>query len=150
MKLSSSAFEQDAYIPKKYTCDGQNINPPLDITDIPPGTKSLVLILDDPDVPHYIRADGIWDHWIVFNIAPEMGIIKEGQEPEGIHGMGTGNNQKYYGPCPPNGEHRYFFKVFALDIMLDLPEKSTKKQIEQAMQNHLLAQAELMGIYGRD
>src|SRR5579862_4190994 len=98
MRLTSSAFQHEGYIPQKYTCDGQNINPPLTITDAPLGTQSLVLILDDPDVPKHIREDEMWDHWIVFNIPPTTKQIAEGKEPEGIHGMGTGKNLNYYGP----------------------------------------------------
>ena len=149
MRLTSSAFQHEGYIPQKYTCDGQNINPPLTITDAPLGTQSLVLILDDPDVPKHIREDEMWDHWIVFNIPPTTKQIAEGKEPEGIHGMGTGKNLNYYGPCPPDREHRYFFKLYALDKMLDLPERATKQEVEKAMENHILAKTELMGIYGR-
>ncbi len=149
MKLSSSAFKNADHIPRQYTCDGANINPPLDIADIPAGTKSLVLILEDPDVPRYIREDQMWDHWIVFNIPPNTTRIDEGTEPLGQHGLGTGNNLKYYGPCPPDAEHRYFFKLYALDSLLTITEKSTKKQVEAAMKGHILAHTELMGIYGR-
>jgi len=149
MKLSSSAFKNNDYIPKKYTCDGPNINPPLSITDVPVEAQSLVLILDDPDVPTYLRADGIWDHWIIFNIPTETKEITEGEEPRGIHGVGTDGNIKYYGPCPPDKEHRYFFKLYALDTILSLPEKSTKQAIEKAMEGHILEQTTLIGIYGR-
>ena len=150
MKLTSSVFKHEAKIPEKYTCDGRNINPPLSISDIPSGTKSLVLFLVDSDVPKHIRADGIWDHWLVFNIPPTTTDIAEGKEPAGVHGLGTGNNTNYYGPCPPDDYHHYYFSVFALDTMLDLPEKSTKKEIMQAMEGHVLAKAVLIGIYGRD
>jgi Raf kinase inhibitor-like YbhB/YbcL family protein len=149
MQLTSSAFNYEDYIPRKYTCDGANISPPLTISDVPAGTKSLVLILEDPDVPGYIREDQMWDHWIVFNIPPTTTQIEEGKEPAGIHGIGTGNNTKYYGPCPPDREHRYFFKLYALNKMLSLPEKSTKHDIEKAMEIHILAKATLIGIYGR-
>lgn len=149
MKLTSSAFNHADYIPRHYTCDGANISPPLNISDIPVGTKSLVLILEDPDVPRYIREDQMWDHWIVFNIPPDTTQIREGDEPLGQHGIGTGHNLKYYGPCPPDAEHRYFFKLYALDALLTLAEKSTKKQVEAAMEGHVLAKAELMGVYGR-
>ncbi len=149
MKLTSSAFNQADSIPRNYTCDGANINPPLTITDVPTHAKSLVLILEDPDVPKYIREDQMWDHWIVFNIPPNTTQIEEGKEPIGQHGIGTGNNLNYYGPCPPDGEHRYFFKLYALDSELMLAEKSTKIQVEKAMEGHVLAKTELMGIYGR-
>ncbi len=149
MKLTSSAFQHEGSIPRQYTCDGQNINPPLTISNVPTGTKSLVIIMDDPDVPKHLRADGMWDHWIVFNIPPNTTQIIEGQEPHGIHGLGTGNTQEYYGPCPPDREHRYFFKLYALDTMLNLPAKSTKTQVENAMQHHILEKTELMGLYER-
>lgn len=149
MKLTSSAFKHQEYIPRLYTCDGGNISPPLDIHDVPEGTQSLTLIMEDPDVPKHIREDRMWDHWIIFNIPADTSSFIEGEEPPGTHGIGTGHNLKYYGPCPPDGEHRYFFKLFALDTLLDLPEKSTKQQLEIAMKGHILAKTELIGIYGR-
>ncbi len=149
MKLTSPVFEQGGKIPAKYTCDGENINPPLTISDVPSETKSLVLIMEDPDVPKRLRADGMWDHWIVFNMPPNLTKIEEGKEPEGIHGIGTSKNLDYYGPCPPDREHRYFFKLYALNIQLNLPEKAAKQQVERAMENHILAKAELMGRYER-
>ncbi len=149
MKLTSSAFTHGEHIPREYTCDGANINPPLTISDVPANTKSLALILEDPDVPKYVREDRMWDHWIVFNIPSNTTQIAEGKEPVGQHGIGTGNNLNYYGPCPPDAEHRYFFKLFALDSQLTLAEKSTKQQVEKAMEGHVLAKTELMGIYGR-
>ncbi len=150
MKLESSAFEHEGTIPAKYTCDGENISPPLKISDVPPGTKSLVLIMDDPDVPKSIRPDGMWDHWLTWNIPPEISEIPEGQEPSGVVGKNTGGSFGYRGPCPPDREHRYFFKLYALDIMLDLsPETTTKNDLEAAMQSYILSQAELMGRYNR-
>jgi Raf kinase inhibitor-like YbhB/YbcL family protein len=149
MKLMSPAFEHEGKIPSKYTCDGENISPPLTVSDVPPATKSLVLIMDDPDVPKHLRADGMWDHWVVFNIPASMRDIKEGNEPDGIHGIGTGGNMNYFGPCPPDREHRYFFKLYALDTELDLPEKATKQQLEKAMENHIIEKTELMGKYER-
>ena len=149
MRLTSSVFEHEAYIPKKYTCDGQNVNPPLHIEDVPAGCKSFVLIMDDPDVPRSLRQDGMWDHWVVFNIPPETREIAEAHEPLGTHGRGTGGKAKYEGPCPPDKEHRYFFKLYALDTLLSLPENSTKKAVEKAIEGHVLAKAELMGRYDR-
>ena len=149
MILTSSAFQHNGFIPRQYTCDGANVNPPFDIKGIPADTKSLVFIMDDRDVPTYIRSDGVWDHWVIFNISPSTTTITEGVEPTGVHGIGTGNNTKYYGPCPPKGEHRYFFNVYALDTQLTLPEKSTKTEVLDAMRNHILENAELIGIYGR-
>ncbi len=149
MKLSSSAFDQEGKIPSKYTCDGANVNPPLEIADVPAGAKSLVLIMDDPDVPKNLREDGMWDHWVVFNVPPSVREVREGEEPPGTHGTGTGGNEDYYGPCPPDREHRYFFKLYALDTELDLPAKASKAQVEEAMEGHILEKAELMGKYER-
>ena len=149
MKLASPAFENEGKIPSKHTCDGENTNPPLLITEVPSGAKTLVLIMDDPDVPRDIREEGMWDHWIVFNIPPDQTEIREGQEPRGQHGLGTGENTDYFGPCPPDGEHRYFFKLYALDCALDIPEKSTKPEVAEAMTGHVLDTAVLMGRYER-
>jgi Raf kinase inhibitor-like YbhB/YbcL family protein len=149
MKLTSTAFKNGGKIPSKHTCDGPNINPPLNIADVPSGAKSLVLVMDDPDVPKNLRKDGMWDHWVVFNIPVTVQEIKEGEEPKGVHGIGTSQNLKYNGPCPPDREHRYFFKVYALDMELDLPQKATKKQVEKAMEGHILEKTELMGRYER-
>jgi Raf kinase inhibitor-like YbhB/YbcL family protein len=149
MKLTSPVFEHGGKIPSKYTCDGENINPPLAISDVPPGTGSLVLIMDDPDVPKHLRADGMWDHWVVFNIPATLRDIGEGEEPGGTHGVGTGGNVNYSGPCPPDREHRYFFKLYALGTELGLPEKATKGQLEKAMEGHVIEKTELMGRYER-
>jgi hypothetical protein len=149
MQLTSPAFEQEGKIPSKHTCDGENVNPPLEIADVPDGAKSLVLIMDDPDVPRNLREDGMWDHWVVFNIPADVRQVKEGEEPPGTHGVGTGGNEDYYGPCPPDREHRYFFKLYALDAELDLPAKASKAQVEEAMKGHILEQTELMGKYER-
>lgn len=149
MELSSPVFEHEGKIPSKYTCDGENINPPLRISGVPEGAKSLVLIMDDPDVPRNLRADGMWDHWIVFNISPELTEIKEGEEPQGVHGLGTGGNTNYFGPCPPDREHRYFFKIYALDTLLDLPEKASKEEVQSAMSGHVMDNTVLMGRYER-
>ena len=149
LKITSPNFNNREEIPAKYTCDGEDINPPLEISGAPEGTQSLVLIMDDPDVPKNLRADGIWDHWVKFNIPPTVTKIIKGEEPEGISGMGTSNNLKYHGPCPPDRKHRYFFKVYALDALFNLSEGVSKKEVEKAMRGHILEQAELIGIYGR-
>ena len=149
MKLKSSAFEHGGKIPSKHTCDGDNISPSLTISDVPSEAEKLVLIMDDPDVPRELREDGMWDHWVVFNIPASVCDIREGEEPSGTHGIGTGGNTDYFGPCPPDREHRYFFKLYAVDIALDLTEKSTKLQVENAMEGHVLATAELLGRYER-
>ena len=149
MKISSFVFENNGFIPAQYTCDGPDINPPLNIEGVPEEAKSLVIIMDDPDVPKSVREDGNWDHWIVFNIPPDTTQIIEGQEPVGIHGRGTSGNLKYHGPCPPDGEHRYIFKLYALDIELDLMEGATKKEVEAAMEGHVIEEAKLVGRYKR-
>ena len=147
MKIISSAFQNNQFINNKYTCDGPDINPPLEFQDIPKNTESLVLIVDDPDA---IKPAGkVWDHWIIFNIPPETKKISENKEPSGIHGIGTSNNLNYHGPCPPDAEHRYFFKLYALDKKLDLVEGTTKPEIESAMKNNIIDQAELIGLYKR-
>ena len=147
MKLTSPAFAHNGKIPSQYTCDGQNINPALTISDVPASAKSLVLIMDDPDAIK--PANKVWDHWLVFNISPTLKTIPEGEEPSGVHGKGTSGNLKYMGPCPPDREHRYFFKLYALDAMLNLKEGVTKPEVEAAIQEHIVAQTELMGRYER-
>lgn len=146
MKISSPAFEQNAGIPELYTCKGEDISPPLSWTGVPEGTASLVLIMDDPDAPV-----GTWDHWILFNLPANTSELAEDTQtyPEGTRlGRNSWKRNEYGGPCPPGGaRHRYFFKLYALDMMLNLPEGVGKAQIEVAMQNHILAQAELIGIY---
>lgn len=149
MQLTSPAFDQQEAIPARYTCDGEDVSPPLVFAEVPDAAQSLTLIMDDPDVPTAIRADGTWDHWIVFNIPPGTTEITKGCEPKGVHGTGTSGNMDYHGPCPPDREHRYFFKLFALDVQLDLPEGSSKAEVEQAMAGHVLEQVELMGRYKR-
>lgn len=142
LKITSPAFEANGEIPTKYTCDGADINPPLHIEGIPEEIQSLVLIVDDPDAP-----GGTWDHWIVWNIPP-VDAIEEDSIP-GTEGLNDFRRQAYGGPCPPSGTHRYFFKVYALDTMLDLPPTATKTDVEQAMEGHILAQGELIGKYSR-
>ena len=149
MELRSPAFEHEGTIPSKHTCDGENTNPPLELSGVPAGTGSLVLIMDDPDVPKNLKEDGMWDHWVLFNLSPELREIREGEEPEGTHGQGTGGNTDYYGPCPPDREHRYSFRLYALDGTLDLPEKSAKLDVESAMSGHVIDTAVLMGRYER-
>ena len=149
MKLKSRAFEHEGKIPSKHTCDGENVSPLLEISDVPKNAKSLVLIMDDPDVPKRLRKDGMWDHWVVFNIPPDVQKIAEGEEPPGTPGIGTSGNSGYYGPCPPDREHRYFFKLYAMDRLLNLPEKSTKTTVEKEMAGHVIEEAVLMGRYER-
>lgn len=149
MKLTSNVFAHEGEIPSKYTCDGENVNPPLMFTDVPKNAKSLVLIMDDPDVPKYIRPEQMFDHWVVFNMPHSLTHIDENSKPQGMHGITTNNLLSYYGPCPPDREHRYFFKLYALDALLSLSEGATKKEVEKAMEGHIIAKTELMGRYER-
>jgi len=149
MKLTSPAFNNNGKIPSLFTCDGANKSPSLEISDVPSNAKSLVLLMEDPDVPKKIRADGMWDHWIVWNLSPTTKKISEGSEPLGVHGKTTSETMAYVGPCPPDKEHRYFFKLFALDILLNIPQGSTKDNVLAAMKSHVVAEAVLMGKYER-
>ncbi len=148
MQLSSRAFSHGQKIPVKYTCDGDELSPPLEIKGVPENAKSLVLIMDDPDVPKSVRSDQMWVHWVLFNIPPETKVIEEDAAPPGILGSGT-ERMGYQGPCPPDREHRYFFKLYALDTVLKLKEGSTKKQVEEAMKHHILSMSEVVGRYAR-
>ena len=142
MKITSPAFQNNQLMPGKFTCEGENINPALNIDGIPDRTKSLALIMDDPDA-----VSGIFVHWIAFDI-PIISEIKQNSIP-GKQGNNTAGMKKYYGPCPPSGTHRYFFKIYALDTILNLNEGITKAQLEKAMQGHILDKAELIGLYKR-
>jgi len=146
MELTSDAFENGGQIPSEYTCDGENISPPLAISDIPENTKSLVLIMDDPDAVK--PAGKVWDHWVVWNIPENTEVIEENSIPENsIQGLTSFENNKYGGPCPPDGEHMYLFKLYALDVELDIPETSTKLEVENAMKDHIIETSELIGRY---
>lgn len=140
--ITSTAFAQDGAIPKKFTCDGKNVSPPLHINNLPPAAKSLVLIADDPDAPV-----GTWVHWIMWNI-PVTSDIPEGQAP-GTEGLNDFRQHHYGGPCPPSGTHRYFFKVYALDALLDLPKTTRKPDLEKAMKEYIIASGVLVGTYSR-
>ena len=140
MKISSSAVGHNQSIPAKYTCDGENINPPLEFFGIPKEARSLVLIVDDPDAPKETFV-----HWILFNI-PIIDKIMENSSA-GIEGTNSDFKQGYIGPCPPSGVHRYFFKLYALDTMLDLKKGVKKYDLIKAMNGHIVAQAELIGLY---
>ena len=142
MRLTSPEFENNSLIPVKFTCEGEDINPTLDISDIPAGTQELALIVDDPDAPM-----GTWVHWVVYNI-PVVSQIKENSSP-GRAGVNNLGRQDYHGPCPPSGTHRYFFKIYSLDKKLELPEGVSKVKLEKAMHGHILDKAELIGLYKR-
>jgi Raf kinase inhibitor-like YbhB/YbcL family protein len=149
MKITSSAFEDHQPIPPKYTCDGADVSPPLTIGDVPKDAKSLALIMDDPDVPPNVRPDCNWDHWIIWNIPPDVTAIEEGKAPKGVVGRNSWGKNAYGGPAPPDREHRYFFKLCALDRTLDLPSSAGKPELQKAMEGHIVAQAQLVGRYDR-
>ena len=144
MKITSSAFQQGGNIPSKFSCDSANANPPLQISDVPPEAKSLVLIVDDPDAP-----SGLFTHWAVWNVSPQTTTIAERSTPKGVQGTSDFGKSGYGGPCPPSGAHRYYFKIFALDRDLDLPSAAKRSQLDAAMKGHVVAQGELMGRYAR-
>lgn len=142
MKISST-FDQR--IPVQYTCDGENKSPPLQLEGVPEEAKSLVLIMDDPDAP-----SGIFVHWVVYNIDPGIKEVLSGSIPkDGQQGINSLGKDNYAGPCPPDGEHRYFFKLYALDITLDFEKPPTKEKVEEAMNAHVLQFAEIVGLYSR-
>lgn len=150
LQLSSSAFEEGGMIPKQYTCDGADISPPLAWQNAPDSAKSFALICDDPDAPR-----GTWVHWVIFNIPADNtelpeNIVPQKELPNGAK-QGTNDFRKigYSGPCPPGGVHRYYFKLYALDTMLDLKPGATKADLLKAMEGHILSLAQLMGKYKR-
>lgn len=140
LEVRSLAFSHNGHIPPQYTCEGEDINPPLEISNIPQGTQTLALIVEDPDAPH-----GTYDHWLAWNMAPNKAIAEHSNP--GISGTNSFGNTGYGGPCPPSGSHRYFFKAYALDTQLDIPAGSDKKTLQEAMKGHILAEGELMGHY---
>ncbi len=150
MRLTSPAFEPNQLIPSQYTCDGEDISPPLDWDDPPEGTESLALICDDPDAP-----GKTWVHWIVYNLPnvahslPENVSSSISPLSESVQGKNDFKQVKYGGPCPPSGTHRYFFKLYALDSKLNLESGATKAQVEAAMTGHILGKAQLIGLYSR-
>jgi Raf kinase inhibitor-like YbhB/YbcL family protein len=151
MTLSSPAFQQNGHIPSKYTCEGEDVSPPLVWKGVPDGAKGLVLIIDDPDAPDPKAPKMVWVHWVVYNIPPDAESLPENagktRLPQGaVLGLNDFKKTEYGGPCPPIGRHRYVHKLYALDVRLDL-RGATKSQIERAMQGHLLANAELIGTY---
>lgn len=145
MRITSSAFSHNERIPKKYTCDGENVSPALRFEDVPKEAKSLVLIVDDPDAPAKT-----WVHWVVYDIDPTtIDAPESATPPAGIEGTTDFGRPGYGGPCPPSGTHRYFFKLYALDSQLLLAPGQGKAMVEQAMEGHILANAELIGLYER-
>jgi len=144
MKITSSAFQEGGNIPSKFTCDGSDTSPPLQITGVPSEAKTLVLIADDPDAP-----SGLFTHWLVWNIPPQTNSIAEGGAAKGVQGTNDFGKSGYGGPCPPSGAHHYAFKVFALDRELDLRSGAKRSQLDAAMKGHIIAQGELIGRYTR-
>lgn len=150
MLITSSSFKEGGMIPAKYTCDGENISPPLEWSQIPEGTKSFALISDDPDAPA-----GDWVHWVLYNLPPSVtslveNILKEKTLENGAkQGINDFRKTGYDGPCPPGGTHRYFFKLFALDTMLEEKENMTKSDLLNVMKGHILSNAQLIGKYSR-
>lgn len=141
----SSAFQHQQTIPDRYTCKGDDVNPPLQFLEVPDNAQSLVLIVDDPDAP-----GGTWDHWVVFNIEPRtLGVEENSMLSSGTEGKNSWGNRSYGGPCPPSGTHRYFFKLYALDKLLDINDASDKKAVEKAMQEHIIDTAELIGLVSK-
>jgi len=146
MDILSPEFSNNNYLPQKYTCDGEGINPPLKFQDIPESARSLVLIVDDPDAPM-----GDFVHWTVWNINPSVKEIAEDSVPlDGMEGITDFGSSGYGGPCPPDGAHHYHFKLYALDIRLSLDSQAKKRDIEIAMQGHILDEALLVGLYKRN
>jgi Raf kinase inhibitor-like YbhB/YbcL family protein len=152
LKVSSSAFSPNGKIPAKYTCEGADVSPPLAWSGIPPGAKSLALIVDDPDAPDPRAPKMTWVHWVLYDLpVSAVGLpeaVQKNALPAGTReGLNDWKRTGYGGPCPPIGEHRYFFKLYALDTVLPDLGTPTKAQLEKAMQGHVLAQAELVGTY---
>ena len=145
MELMSSAFKANGPIPVRYTCDGENINPPLLVNDVPLGTQSMVLTIEDPDAER-----GVWTHWLLWGIPFNTTVINEGTVPMGaIEGMTDFQRPGYGGPCPPSGMHRYFFTLYALDTTIDLPPDTDKQKLKEVIEEHVIDKAELVGTYQR-
>jgi Raf kinase inhibitor-like YbhB/YbcL family protein len=146
MEISSPDFENNALIPSRYTCDGEDVNPSLDIKNVPAEAESLVLIVDDPDAPN-----GTWTHWTVWNIDPTTERIITGSLPvDSVEGVTSFQRKGYGGPCPPLGTHRYFFKLFALSKKLDISAFATVSELEEAIKDSIVERCELIGLYSRD
>ncbi len=145
MRITSTAFQNGENIPEEYTCDGADINPRLEISNVPPQAESLVLILDDPDA-----VGEVWDHWLIWDVSPKTATIGVRSVPrEAKVGMNDFGEFGYSGPCPPSGEHRYMFRLYALDTLLNLGSSSNREQLDQAMEDHIIAKTGLMGRYSR-
>ncbi len=153
MTIMSSAFAQNASIPSKYTCEGDQVNPPLSVAGVPANAKTLALIMDDPDIPQQVKDQmhiDVFDHWVLFNIPATTTEVAMGMTV-GMAGNNGAGKPMYTGPCPPSqyepSQHRYFFKLYALDAELPLKEGASKADVEKAMEGHVLAEAQLVGLY---
>jgi Raf kinase inhibitor-like YbhB/YbcL family protein len=150
MKLTSSAFMHQADIPRRHTCEGEDVSPALAIEGVPSGTHSLALIVDDPDAPDPAAPKMTWVHWVLYDLPPETRSIPESARAAALHALDGLNDWKrtgYGGPCPPIGRHRYFFKLFALDLRLGNLQRPTSAQLQKAFAGHVIARAELVGTY---
>ena len=150
MQIHSPAFDDNGNIPSQYTCQGDDVSPPLVWTDIPPEAKSLALIVDDPDAPDPQAPKMTWVHWVLYNLPADSDGLAEAAKklPPGTEqGLNNWNKAGYGGPCPPIGRHRYFHKLYALDIVLTGLNRPTKAQLEKAMDGHIIARSELIGTY---
>ena len=152
LTLKSSAFDNGGAIPSRYTCEGEDVSPPLVWTGVPETARSLVLIIDDPDAPDPNAPKTIWVHWVLYNIPPDVTGLPEGVVPEQLspgimEGLNDWNRTGYGGPCPPIGRHRYFHKLYALDTLLEGMNTPTKAEIEATMKGHIISQTEFMGTY---
>jgi Raf kinase inhibitor-like YbhB/YbcL family protein len=149
-QIQSDVFEAGGPIPGKFSCDGQDVSPPLSWSGLPPGTQTLALVMEDPDAPA-----GIWVHWVLYNIPSDLSGLPEGVPADAelsdgsLSGVNSWGRNGYGGPCPPAGTHRYFFRLYALESHIGLESGATKEQLLNAMQGHVLGQAEVMGTYGR-
>lgn len=155
LTITSSAFDNGGHIPRTYTCEGQDVSPPLHWTGVPGKTRSLVLIVDDPDAPDPKAPRMTWVHWVLYNIPPHAEGLPEAVSASGLpagtqEGMNDWHRTGYGGPCPPIGRHRYFFKLYALDAVLEGLKKPTKAKVEAAMEGHVLEQTELVGTYQKE
>ena len=154
LTIKSSAFSHNGDIPKRYTCDGEDISPALEWSGLPGGTKNLVLIVDDPDAPDPAAPKMTWVHWVLYNIPPNASGLAEAVSPNDLpkgtkEGLNDWKRTGYGGPCPPIGRHRYFHKLYALDVVLPDLGRPTKREIEKAVEGHTLSKSELVGTYQR-
>jgi Raf kinase inhibitor-like YbhB/YbcL family protein len=158
MTLTSPSFKHKGDIPERYTCDGPNVSPPLEWSGVPTGTKSLALIVEDPDAPDPDAPRGTWVHWVLYDVSPEMTGLPEGMSagtnskklhPRELEGVNDWKHTGYQGPCPPKGKHRYFFKLYALDVLLADMGHPAKAALERAMRGRVIDHAELIGLYQR-